>query len=329
MPNLRLTLAASDYDQIRDFTLGPVTAEGIDIAYLRYQVEEIFYRFTKFREWHVSEMSFGKYVSLVASGDAGITAIPVFPSRVFRQASIFVPAASALTTPEALAGKRVGIPEWAQTAGIYVRGWLAHQIGLDLAAIDWVQAGVNQPGRVEKVALALPKGVRVTPAPERSLSELLLSGAVDAVISAHPPAPFEDSSRRVRRLLADPRPVEEAYFRATGVFPIMHVIALRRDVMDRHPWVAMNLMTAFEEAKRRSLARVLEGTASRIPLPFAAYDAAAARALFGDDPWPYGIAPNRVTLEAFLQFAYEQGVCVRHLEPEELFPAELRETFKV
>lgn len=329
MSRLPLTLAMSDYDHVRDFTQGPVEAEGIDLNTLNLSVEETFYRFTMHREWDISEMAFGKYVSMLSQGDDSLTAIPVFPSRIFRQSSIYVRPDGTVAAPEDLAGKRVGVPEWAHTAAIFTRGYLVHQVGLDLADIDWVQAGVNEPGRVEKVSLKLPKGVRLTPMPKRSLAEMLLVGDLDAIMTAHPPAEFERGDSKIARLFTDYRAVEEAYYKDTGIFPIMHVIAIRREVFDRHPWIAMNLFKAFEEAKRRSLARVQEVTAPRVPIPWCFDYAAQAKDLFGEDFWPYGVEANRVTLDAFLQFAHEQGVCHRRLAVEELFPAEVQSRFRV
>ena len=179
MASLKLTFAASEYDHFHDLVSGAVAAEGIELNALNLTIEEIFFRFTKFREWDVSEMSMGKYVSLKSQGDESITAIPVFPSRVFRQSSLYIRSDSPLKGAEELAGKRIGIPEWAQTASIYTRGWLAHQVGVPLTEIEWVQAGVNQPGRVEKVALRLPDGIRYRPEPERSLNDMLLAGDID------------------------------------------------------------------------------------------------------------------------------------------------------
>jgi 4,5-dihydroxyphthalate decarboxylase len=158
---------------------------------------------------------------------------------------------------------------------------------------------------------------------------MLRRGEVDAVLSAHAPDSFEAGDPEIVRLFPDYRPLEEAYFRKTGIYPIMHVIALRRAVLERFPWVAKNLLDAFAEAKRRSLRRSREITASRFPVPWIAEAAEQARALFGDDPFPYGIEGNRPTLDAFLRFAYEQGVCHRLLAPEDLFPPEVQTSFKV
>ncbi len=329
MSKVHVTLAMSDYDHVRDFTQGKVEAEGLDITFLDLTVEETFHRFTNYREWDISEMSMGKYVSFVSQGDDSLTAIPVFPSRIFRQSSIFVRADGGLERPEDLAGKRVGLPEWAQTAAIYTRGYLVHQVGIPLADIDWVQAGVNQSGRDEKVELRLPEGVRLTPVADRSLNDMLLAGDIDAVMTAHPPTSFLGGDPTVVRLIENYREVEEAYYRETGIFPIMHTIAIRRAVFEAHPWIAMNVFKAFDEAKRRSLERVSAVTAPRVPIPWCFESVARAKALFGEDYWPYGIEPNRVTLEAFLRFAHEQGVCHREVAVEELFPKEVQSVFKV
>ena len=326
---LALTLAISRYDHVRDLTGGDVAAEGIALNALELPVEEIFFRFLKHREWEVSELSLGKYASLVSQGDCPFAAIPVFPSRVFRHSSIYVRAGGAVKAPKDLKGRRVGLPEWAQTAAVYSRGVLAREYGVGLTDVEWVQAGVNQPGRKEKVALKLPAGVNLTSRPETSLDAMLLAGEVDAVLSAHAPRSIEAGDPRVARLFPDHRAVEEDYWRRTRVFPIMHVIALRREVTARYPWVAMSLYKAFAEAKRRSQARISDFTASRYPVPWLPDVASRARDLFGGDPFPYGIEANRVTLDAFLGWAFEQGVCHRRLKPEELFLAGIEERFKV
>jgi 4,5-dihydroxyphthalate decarboxylase len=311
---LSLSLAISPYDHARD-----LEPQGIDLQVLDLPIEEIFYRFTRFREWDASEMSFGKTIALLSQPGADIVAIPVFPSRVFRHSAIYV--RSTIKAPKDLEGKRVGIPEWAQTAGIYARGLLQHEYGVDLASIAWSQAGVHQPGRVEKVALQLPAGIRVTAVPDKSLAQMLASGELDAVISARDPGG--------QRLFPDYQEAEAAYFRDTGIYPIMHVIVLRRAAYERDRWIAMNLLKAFEEAKRKSMARLVEIGLSHLPLPWVAEHARRWRELAGGDFWPYGVEPNRPTLEAFAQYAFEQGVTPRRMPIEELFAPETRESFKI
>ena len=268
----------------------------------------------------------GKYVSLRSQEDKAITAIPVFPSRVFRQSMIYVREGGKIDRPEQLKGRRIGVPEWAQTAVIYARGYLVHQAKVPLASVEWVQAGVNEAGRVEKVKLKLPEGVRLRPEPKHSLNDMLLAGELDAVLSARPPRGF---GQGIERLFPDYEAVEAAYFKQTGIFPIMHVIVIKTEVLERHPWLAMNLYKAFEEAKRRSVERLSDITASHAPLAWLAPYTERMKALFGEDIWPYGLEKNRTTLQAFVDFAFEQGVCHRRLTLEELFPKEVLTSFKV
>jgi 4,5-dihydroxyphthalate decarboxylase len=329
MSKLPLTLAIPDYDHTRDLVSGRVQPEGIDLTCLVYPVEEIFYRFIVYKEWEVSEISLAKYCALTAAGNEDFIALPVFPSRVFRHSSFFVHKDGPVKSFADLKGKRVGIPEWAQTAAVYSRGFLEQQYGIALSSIQWVQAGVNQPGRIEKVDLKLPKGVEITRIADKSLNEMLLKGELDAVMVARAPDAFVKGDPSIRRLVDDFVEVETDYYKNTGIFPIMHAVAVRRDVVAKNPWVARNLFTAFEEAKRRSIERVLEGTVSLFPIPWYFEHARRGMELFGKDYFPYGIEPNRKTLEAFVKYAYDQGVCKRHLDIEELFPKSLTSTHKV
>src|SRR5262249_54154107 len=191
MPPLPLSIAINDYDHVRDLLTGRIEAEGIALTALNFEVEEIFFRFVRFREWDISEMSMGKYVSLRAGGDDSLTAIPVFPSRLFRHSGIYVRSEGAGGAPADLKGKRIGVPEWSQTAVIYMVGLLRHEYGVQLEDVDWMQAGVNQAGRPEKAALKLPEIVRLTRVADKTLSEMLKAGELDAVMSAHPPEAFE------------------------------------------------------------------------------------------------------------------------------------------
>jgi len=329
LAKIQLSLAIGAYDHVRDLLDGTVPVAGVELTVMRLPVEEMFYRFLMHGEFDVSEASLAKIVALAARDDRRFVPLPVFPSRVFRHSSIYIRSDGGIARPEDLAGKRVGVPEWAQTAAIYSRGLLAHDYGVDLASIHWHQAGVNEAGRVEKVELSLPSGVRLTVVADRTLNEMLLAGDLDAVLSARPPAAILGGDPRIRRLFGDPRAVELAYARKTGLFPIMHVVAMRREVYERDRWLAMNLFKAFDEAKARSLQRAADMAASFFPLPWVADELRRARELFGDDPWAYGIAPNRATLETFLRYAFEQGVCCRRLSLETLFPPEVQATFRI
>jgi 4,5-dihydroxyphthalate decarboxylase len=328
-PKIHLTLAINDSDQVRDVITGQVPVVGIDLTCLLFEVEEIFFRFTHHREWEVSELSFAKYCSLRAQGDESVIAIPVFPSRSFRHSAIYVRHDGPVDDPQALRGARIGFPEWTVTATVYARALLQHEYGVELSDVRWVQGGTNEAGRVETLPVQLPDGIEVRPERQSSLNDLLIAGEIDAIIAPHPPTGYTDGSGQIVRLFSDSPAAEEAYFKRTGIFPIMHVLVLRADVHERYPWAAANLFTAFEDAKQRSLARMLDANAPRTPVPWAAAHAQRAVSVFGPDLWPYGLEANRTTIEAFLDYAVEQGVCQRRLEPDELFAPQVREFFRV
>jgi 4,5-dihydroxyphthalate decarboxylase len=324
-----LTLAISEYDHVTDLVNGRVPIEGVDLTTLTLQVEEIFFRTFVYRDFDASEVSLAKFSSMISQGDNSLVGIPVFPSRVPRHSSIFVRRDGPVKKPADLVGRKVGLPEWAQTAAVYSRGMLAHQYGIDLASIDWVQAGVDEPGRVEKVKLNLPKGVKVTPRLDSSLNAMLINGEIDAAFSAHPLPAFVEGHPNITRLFEDFLELEMNYVKETGIFPIMHAVAIRRELVERNPWLPMNLFKAFEEAKRRSMARIQAITTTAVPIPWCYEHAQRAKAIFGDDFFPYGIEANRKTLDAFLQYAFEQGVCHKRLAPEDLFAPQVQKSFRV
>jgi 4,5-dihydroxyphthalate decarboxylase len=327
--SLPLTLGITHYDHVSDLSSGRVPIEGVLLNCLELQTEEVFFRTIVFRDFDISEISLAKYASMRSQGDDSLIAIPVFPSRVPRHSAIYVKNGGTISKPSDLAGARVGIPEWAETALVYTRGALVHQYGLDLGSIRWIQGGVNEPGRTEKVALKLPEGVSVDHVTDKSLNEMLVAGKLDAVMCAHPPDAFTNGSGAIKRLFEDFIEVEERYVRETGIFPIMHTVVIRKNVLDQNPWVAMNLFKAFEEAKRRSIERMLFIGVSHVPIPWCYERAHRALDLFGKNYWPYGIEDNRPTLEAFLQWAFDQGVCHRRLTVEEIFAANVQQHFRV
>jgi 4,5-dihydroxyphthalate decarboxylase len=310
----------SDYDHMRDFRIGEVRAEGVDPTFLTMEIHEVFSRFTYNREWEVSELSFAKFIAQAAREKPDIIGLPVWTSRQFRFSSFYYNVKSGIKTAQDLAGKRVAVPEWAQTAAVYSRGWLQHHAGVDLTSIDWVQAGTEQAGREEKVELYLPKGIKLTRVTDKSISEMLASGEIDAALVAREPKVFTNKHPDVRRLFPDYRAMEEQYFDETGIFPIMHIVAMRRDVLEAYPWMARNLLMAFEESKDRAVDRFLEMSVSRYCLPWAVDHAEQMKQKFGGDFFPFGIEPNLKTLTAFCQYAHEQGITRRAMKPEELFP---------
>ncbi len=329
MGGIRLSIATTDYDHFRDFRLGLVRAEGIDHTWLNLGHHEIFARFTFNREWDVTELSFAKFTAQVTREDADIIGLPVPCSRLFRFSSFYVNKNSGIKTAEDLKGKRIGSPEWAHTAAVYMRGWLHNDVGVKLPDIHWYQAGANEAGRIEKVELSLPEGVELTRVPEKSLSDMLAAGEIDCAIIARPPNCYLEGHPDVVRLFPDFLEMEEDYYRRTGVWPIMHIIAIQKHILDANPWVARNLYNAFAESKRRSLERILDPAVSRYPLAWLPIYARKMRDMFDGDPFPFGIEENRATWEQLLLYAHQQGIARRHAAPEEIFPEGIMTAIKV
>ncbi len=329
MNKIKLTVATTDYDHFRDFRTCAVQAEGIEHVWLTLGHHEIFLRFTFNREWDVTELSFAKFAAQVTRPNPDIIGLPVFASRLFRFGSFYVNRNSGIRTAADLKGKSIGSPEWAHTAAVYMRGWLQHEAGVRLQDVHWYQAGANEAGRIEKVELNLPPGVQLTRVADRSLSEMIASGEIDCALIARPPNSFLAGHPDVGRLFPNFQELEEEHFARTKVFPIMHVIAMKRAILDAHPWAARNLYTAFNESKRRSLERLLDPAVSRYPLPWLPTYARRMRDLFGGDPFPFGIEENRPTLELFLQYTFEQGIAHRHAKPEEIFPPGIMAPVKI
>ena len=330
MSDLHLTMAMNHYDHVQDMATGRVKPEGIDLTVINHGPEEIFHRFLFSFEWQISEISMGMSTSRLSMGDAPFVLVPIFPSRVFRHSSVYMLKDGPVKTPDDLKGKRIGVPEWGQTAGIYTRGWMVHSAGVGLDEVTWFQSGINDPGRQEASTLNLPKGVDLTVVTDRSLMQMMFDGDLDCAFSARPPNEFLAGDPRVIQMYPEFREAEEKYFEETGIFPIMHTVAIRKDVFDANPWVAQNMMTAFEEAKELSRQRMAGFTVSHYPVPWLYHDGIEAnKRLFNGDFWPYGIDANKTTLNAFLQFAWEQGTLHKQLTTNDLFPEEVRHHFKL
>jgi 4,5-dihydroxyphthalate decarboxylase len=318
--NLHLSIATTDYDHFRDFRFGPVTAQGIDHTWSVLGHHEVFARFTANREWDVAELSIAKFAAQVTREDPDIVGLPVICSRLFRFGSFYVNTKSGIRTVQDLRGKRVGSPEWAHSAAVYMRGWMHNEVGVKLDEVQWLQAGANSPGRVEKVELSLPEGVSLTRVPDRSLSDLLAAGDIDCAIIARPPDCFLQGHPDVVRLYPDYQQMEASYYQQAGVWPIMHLIAMKRSILEDNPWVARNLYNAFLESKNRSVERLLDPAVSRYPLPWLATYGRQMRDEFSGDPFPYGIEANRATFAQLLTYAHQQGIAHKLVDPEDVFP---------
>jgi 4,5-dihydroxyphthalate decarboxylase len=315
---LRLTFACGIYDRTDALRTGDVGVEGIDLNFLAIEApREIFDRMGGRQEFDVAEFSSSEFISRLARGGCPFVALPVFPSRVFRHGYIYINRNSGIGKPQDLAGKRIGVPLYTMTAAVWIRGHLAHQYGVDLATIRWVEGATNEAGRHgDPSAPALLKPARIEHDEKgRSLRDLLVSGEIDAVASSQRPLPHPD----IAPLFPDSRAVERAYYRATRIFPIMHLIVIRRDVYERHPWIANSLYKGFVEAKAKALARLRKTGAHPSMLPWVHHDVEEINEVFGGDPYPYGIEPNRPTLEALVRYMAEQHFIPQPIPIAELF----------
>jgi 4,5-dihydroxyphthalate decarboxylase len=330
MTKLRLSLACWDYDRTRALADGRVRPEGIELNYLNMHVEETFFRMLRHREFDVAEMSLSSYVMSAAREDPPFIAIPVFPSRFFRQSCIFVSAKSGIREPKDLTGKRVGSPEYQMTAPVWIRGILQDEYGVDPASVEYYTGGEEQPGREEKLGLDLPAKFRLRRiGATQTLAQMIADGDIDAMYTARIPSTFLSRPGMVRRLFEDYVEVERAYYRKTKIFPIMHTVVIRRDVYRANPWIAQTLTKAFVEAKRMVYEDLYTTSALTTMLPWQISHVEDLRRELGCDWWAYGFHPNRQVLDAFLRYHYEQGLSKRRLQPEELFAPETLESVKI
>jgi 4,5-dihydroxyphthalate decarboxylase len=321
-----ITLACERYDRTEALRDGRVRPAGVDLTYLPQQVEETFFRMARFREFDAAEMSLSSYV-ISLTRDAPFIAMPVFPSRLFRHSGIYVSANSGIEKPTDLVGRQVGVAEYQLTANVWIRGILADEYGVPVEAVTYRTGGLHQPGRPEKLAVALPPEVRIEPiGPGQTLSDMLASGEIDALYTPRTPESFARGDTGVRRLFDPSGPAEVEYYQRTGIFPIMHVLVLRRDVYERNRWLARSLYDALEQAKALCEQGMDETAAARYMLPWLHDEVARTRAVLGEDYWPYGLERNHEVLATFLRYSYDQGLASRPLEPEELFAPETLES---
>jgi 4,5-dihydroxyphthalate decarboxylase len=331
MATLTLDLGCGDYDIVRPLKDGAVRAEGMEINFVTInRPPEVHWRMGVHHEFDAAEMSFGSFVAGKAHGDFPFVGIPAFVYRKFRHSCAYVNVNAGINKPEDLKGRHVGVPEWQMTATVWLRGFLQDDYGVRPSDVHWLTGGLESSERKEKVALTLPPEIKIENiAPGQTLSDMLVSGEIDALLTAQVPAPYVKRSPQVRRLFADTRQIETDHYRRTGIFPIMHVMILREEFYRRHPWVAQSLYKALLEAKAQCIDAVFKNDAIHSVLPWAGPHAEDVRKLMGQDFWPYGVEANRKTLETFLRYSFEQGLTTRLIEVDELFTKETVETVHV
>ena len=330
MSRLKLSFACWNYDRTRALMDGTVPVDGIDLNYLNLPVEETFFRMARFQEFDVAEMSLSSYCVTLSKSERPFVALPIFPSRFFRHSCIYVNANSDINEPKDLIGKRIASPEYQMTAPVWIRGILSDHYGVPVDAQPYLFGGEEEAGRIEKMKLQLPPNIQVNPiGPTQTLSKMLHDGELDALYTARMPSSFLKGDGKVKRLFENYVDVERAYYRETGIFPIMHTVVIRREVYEANRWIAQSLTKAFIEAQRKTYEDLYETAALKAMLPWLTAHVEDARREFGDDWWSYGLEKNRKTLETFTRYHHEQGLSPRKLDVSELFAPESLEAFKI
>ena len=320
MSKLPLTFACGLYDRMLALHTGEVAVEGVDLNFLvDDNPRNIFDRMAARQEFAAAEFSSSEYVSRFVAGQCPFVAIPVFASRVFRHSFIFVNRKH-IKTPKDLEGKRIGVPVYTMTAAIFIRGLLSDEHGIDFSNNEWLEGDINSAKphgnptilpTVKKLSIGANKS-------GKSLSQLLEDGGLQAIIGTGVPEAFGRNPDIVR-LYPDYRSAEMEYYRRTKIHPIMHTIVIRRDVHDKHPFVATSLYKAFNEAKNIALKKMNYRGTLRYMLPWLTADLDEIDTIFGGDPWPYGVEANRPTLEALVRYLAEQGVIAKAPRVDDLF----------
>jgi 4,5-dihydroxyphthalate decarboxylase len=336
MRSIDLTYAGLSYfDRTIALESGEVQPKGIDLKFTRFEVTgELFKRQRKFAEFESSEMSLSNFIMMTAQGDQRFVGLPIFLSRQFRHKDVYVHANSGVETADQLKGQKVGVLQYQMTAAVWVRAILEHDHGVSPMDINWWTGGLNKPGvpggdigadyqaEIDDLKRRIP-GLSLSMIPvDRTLEEMLESASLTALVTSRAPAAFKEGSAAIRRLFRDYRKVEQDFYRRTGLFPIMHLVVIRRDVYERDPWIAVSLSEAFAAAKRRGSQRLRSLGTLAVTLPWLAADLDEIDDLFAGDAFPYGLPRNRTVLETTIRYLFEQGLVDRQVGVEELFAAE-------
>ena len=322
MPNLDLNIACWDYDRTRPLTDGRVQPEGINLDITVLRPREIFPRMLQDQEFHASEMSLASYVILKARDQCPFVAIPVMLSKIFRHDCIYVRPDAGINEPADLRGKRIGLPQYSSTAGVFIKGLMQHEYGVSPQEMTWFMGGQDTPAPAPLVPLDLPADIHLEFIPEdKTLEGMLADGELDALFATYIPNLFLNGSPTIARLFPNFKEVEQDYYRRTGIFPIMHTVVIREDVHREHPWVAASLYDAFSQAKDLAVGGLYDTDALALTLPFLIDHLEESRRIFGSDYWSYGVESNRPALEGLSQYVVDQGLAPRVVSTEELFPA--------
>jgi len=320
MSGLKLNFSCGLYDRTQPLFDGRVKPEGIDLNYIPLEPEELFWRMAQYSEFDVSEFSLAAFNILHGQGDKRFIGIPVFPSRMFRHSAIFINTKSGIKKPEDLRGKRVGVPDYTMTAPVWIRGLLEHEYGVKATEMNWLIGGLNKPGRKQRVRVDWPKELKMEDiGNERTLSNMLAAGEIDALIGARQPQCFDDGVANVEPLWKNAHEAELEYYKKTKLFPIMHLIVIKRSIYEQNPWVAVSLYKAFQQAKEMVQKSIYTLAAARYMIPGVEKLYKRITEVMGEDYWSYGYNANKHVLDTFNSYAKEQFMIPNTFDTKELF----------
>jgi len=317
---LKISLSCCDYDRCRAIFDGRAPIEGCDVTSVVIEPEEAFHRAFKFQEFDISEISMSSHTLMTSRGENAYVGVPAFVSRLFRHSGIYIRSDKGIKKASDLKGLKIGVPEYQITANVWIRGILSEYHDLQPTDVVWKSGGLEEPGREERTKLKDIPGVDLSPIPhDRSLSEMLLSGEIDALISARAPSCYLNGNPKVSRLFEDYPRVEAEYFKQTQIFPIMHVIGIRRELAEREPWLPVSVFKAFIKAKELCMYELGQIGHLFNSLPWGVHEFESAKKLMGEDYWSYGFDKNKHVLEKFTQYHFDQGLSSQKLDPRNLF----------
>jgi 4,5-dihydroxyphthalate decarboxylase len=330
MSKLKISLSVGNYDRTQAIFDGRAPIEGCDVTAVPLEPEEAFHRAFRYQEFDITEISMSSHMMTTARGDAEYIAVPAFLSRVFRQSGIYVRTDRGINTPQDLKGKTIGVPEYQITANVWIRGILQDEYGVKPEDIRWVRGGVEEPGRGERAPIDLDPAISLTQIPDdKTLSGMLASGEIDGVIGARAPSCFLQGAPNVGRLFSNYLEAEKDYFRRTRIFPIMHMVGIRKSLVEQHPWLPVSVYKAFLKSKELAVKELNEICHLAVTLPWMVHHHNEAKALMGEDYWPYGLEANQHTIETFSRYHFEQGLSKRKVDPRELFAASALDLSKI
>jgi 4,5-dihydroxyphthalate decarboxylase len=303
-----LSLGCAFSDRIEALMDGRVKRREFQLDVSICQPQALFKDALTRKTYDLVEMSLGTHLAAVAAGNTHYVALPVFLSRAFRHSNIYVRTDAAVVTPSDLVGKRVGLIDYAQTAGVWVRGMLADEYGVDRDRIHWITGGLHEPALEDRMGLNIPSGIEITRT-DKTLDGLLACGEIDAIISPQAPKCFRQGHPQIRRLFADPTSEESQYFKRTGIFPIMHSLIIRRSIVEDSPSIGSALLSAFSDAKDVAIAELAHRDYPKVSLPWIGSYQQDASSRLGGNVWTYGVDANRAALDAFLRYSIADGLC--------------------